>query len=238
MHYFLRLLYCFILCVGTPSLYASAIAVSPLSVDLSPEARYQDIQVRNVGTDTAYVRVDVARIQNPGQANQTLIQLNDNPYQIGLIVTPSKVVIPVGQTRIVRVLYVGQPPVSDVVYRVKISPVTGELVALYAGKQQLSAGVQLVIAYGVSVYARPLKLQPQAVAKRVGTSLTLSNTGNTSVLITLCKQCTASGSCQSLPDLVKRLFPGNVAQLSLQKAGPLQCQEEILHNQFVPFNIQ
>ncbi len=239
MRRFLQFLSVFMLGAVLHLAYASAISVTPLEVDLSMQHRYQDIQVHNVGNDTAYVRIDVARIQNPGQPDQQLIQLKDNPYQIGLIVTPSKVVIPVGETRIVRVLYVGKPPVSDVVYRVRISPVTGQLVALYSGDTKLNAGVQLIIAYGVAVYARPVDLHPNVVAERTGTALTLTNSGNTSVLITLCKQCVAgTAKCEALPNLLQRLFPGGSAHITLPKDEPLQCQEEVLHNQFIPFNVK
>ena len=239
MRRFLYWMSCILLSMLTQSVYASAIAVYPLELDLSPQTRYQDIQVHNMGNDTAYVKIDVARIQNPGQASQSLVHLQDNPYQVGLIVTPSKLVIPVGQTRIVRVLYVGQPPTSDVLYRVEVSPVTGQLVAMYSGNKQLSAGVQLIIAYGVMVYARPAQLQPNVIAERNGMALTLRNTGNTSVFITSCKQCAPDGAdCKVLPDLLKRLYPGGVAEMTLPKDGPLHCQEEILRNQFVPFNIK
>jgi P pilus assembly chaperone PapD len=239
MRYFLQWVGYLFISLLVQEVYASAISVYPLEVDLNLQSRYYDIQVHNVGNDTAYVKIAVERINHPGQPNQTLTELKDNPYQIGLIVTPSKVVIPVGQTRIVRVLYVGQPPVSDVVYHVKITPVTGQLVAMYSGAKQLDAGVQLIIAYGVSVYARPLHLNPHITAVRYGTALTLSNTGNTSVLITLCKQCASDGThCEPLPSLLKRLFPGSVAQIILQKEGPLECQEEVLHGQFLPFDIK
>ena len=239
MRRFLQAMGCLLLGILIQEAHASAITVYPLSVDLNSETRYQDIQVHNVGNDTAYVKINVSKIQDPGQADQKLIQLQDNPYQIGLIVTPSKVVIPVGQTRIVRVLYVGEPVTSDILYRVEISPVTGQLVSMYSGGKQLNAGVQLIIAYGVTVYARPLKLEPNVVAQRNGTSLSLHNTGNTSVLITLCKQCeTDETHCTALPDLIKRLFPGSAVEVSLPKDGPLQCQEEIVRDQFVPFNIK
>jgi P pilus assembly chaperone PapD len=237
MRTFLRAMILFACILLGQNVFASAIAVEPLEVDLNPVNRYQDIQVHNIGSDTAYVQVSVARIDQPGLPTQTLVQLNDNPYQVGLIVTPSKVVIPVGQTRIVRVLYVGEPPTSDIVYHLKIAPVSGQLIALYSGTNKLNAGVQLIVAYGVSVYARPLKLNPQVVAQRDGKDLTLSNTGNTSVLITLCKQCSGT-TCQAVPDLLQRLFPGNIVHLNLPKDAPIQCQEEVLHNQFIPFNVQ
>ncbi len=218
--------------------YASSISVDPLEVDLSESTRYQDIQVHNVGNDIAYVAVDVARIDHPGEPNQTAVELNDNPYQIGLIVTPSKLVIPVGQTRIIRALYVGKPQNQDVIYRIKVTPVTGQLVALYSGNKALNAGVHVVIAYGIVVYARPVQLEPKVTVLRQGTDLTLTNSGNTSVLIGMCKQCPAgASSCKPLPDLVKRLFPGNQVQVTLPLAAPLKCEEEVLQNQFVPFNI-
>ena len=238
MRYFLQTIIGFLLVAIQSALFASAIAVNPLAVDLNVQNRYQDIQVHNVGNSTAYVKIEVERIDHPGQPDQTFTELNDNPYQIGLIVTPSKVVIPVGQTRIMRALYVGSPPTSDVIYRITIAPVSGDLIAMYSGQTKLSAGMQLIIAYGVTIYARPLILEPHITAVRKGTALSLTNTGNTSVLIASCKQCNAKNICLPVPSVAKRLYPGNHFEATLPEDAPLQCTEGVLQDQFVPFNVQ
>lgn len=222
-------------------LHASSIAVYPLMSDLNYSKRFQDIEVTNTGNDVAYVTVDVARIDHPGEPNQTLVPLRDNPFQIGLIVTPTKMVIPVGQTRMLRALYVGKPSSADVVYRIKVAPVTGQLVALTQGKRNIDAGIQMIIAYGVTIFVRPEVLQPKIEAIRTGTQLLLTNTGNTSVLVTHCQQCTGGidkgNNCKVVDTLITRLYPGNQKQFVLPRDLPLNCLEEVYQQKFIPFNI-
>jgi hypothetical protein len=109
--------------------YASAIDVYPLEANLSVTNRFQDIKVFNTGNDTAYVEININLVKNPGLPNQTLVPLQDNPFQVGLIVTPNKMVIPVHQMRIARILYIGDPAKNnDVVYKVRVAPVSGQLI--------------------------------------------------------------------------------------------------------------
>lgn len=201
-----------------------------MTADLTTQSPYQDIQVENDGNDTAYVAITVYRVSNPGQPNQNFTPLGDNPYQIGLIVTPNKMVIPAGQMRIVRALYIGAPVQSDAIYEVKFTPVSGQLVAI-GNTQQVAVGVNVIIAYGVTLFVRPATLHPNINAVRNDKELTLSNIGNTSVLIGNCKQCSAD-HCNIPTDVTARLFPGNTVHLTLPQNLPVQCQEEILQNQF------
>lgn len=218
--------------------FASSITVYPLITDLTYQNRYQDIQVNNTGTDTAYVELSIFRVNNPGTPKQSIDTLNDNPYQIGLIATPNKMVIPPGQMRISRVLFIGPPPKTDDIYEVKFTPMSGQLIAVGNAntKDSIAAGLQLVIAYGVSVFVRPAELDPVIQATRNGTNLTLSNTGNTSVLVGDCRQCSGS-DCEKAIPLTVLLYPGNSKTFTLPQAAPLQCQKEVLQNDFSSFNI-
>lgn len=239
MRFFLKTICFLCLAVFWQGLEASSISVDPLVADLSYNNRYQDIMVHNVGNDTAYVALQIFRLDNPGLPTQKFTLLEDNPYQIGLIATPNKLIVPMGQTRIIRALYIGPPPQSDVVYQVVVKPVTGQLVAVQSGAKDVNTGVQVIIAYGVTLYVRPAVLNPKMKAVRTGTSLSLSNVGNTTVQIGHCRQCTdASGKqCQIVPKLGKTLYPGNVWNFTLPAAAPLLCEEEVKQNQYFPFNI-
>ncbi len=221
-------------------LHASAISVEPMIADLNYENRFQDIMVQNVGSDTAYVELQIYRLDNPGLPTQKFVALEDNPLQVGLIATPSKLIVPANQTRIVRALYLGAPPTSDIVYQVVIKPVTGQLVALASPSSKVTTGVQVIIAYGVTLYVRPVKLDHTIKAVRTGTALTLTNTGNTTVIVGECQQCTAADhkKCNTLSNLGKTLFPGNTWTDTLPAALPLTCQEEVRQNEYYPLTIQ
>lgn len=218
---------------------ASSISVNPMAVDLTFNTRFQDIQVQNTGKDTAYVAITIYRLNHPGETGQSFTELSDNPYQVGLIATPNKMVIPPGQMRIARILYIGNPVTSDAIYEVKFSPVSGELVSLANSNTNVQAGVELIIAYGVAVYVRPVTLNSTITAVRHGTSLTLTNTGNTSVLIGNCNQCTTAGktsNCQPA-GISQMLYPGNSKKFTLPQDLPVNCQKQVLQNQVSGFNI-
>lgn len=210
------------------SAFASSISVYPMSADLTEQNRYQDVQVQNTGSDTAYVAITIYLINNPGMPNQSVTKLSDNPYQVGLIVTPNKMVIPQGQMRIARILYIGQPLSTDAIYEVKFTPVSGQLLAMGGSNQNVSAGLELIIAYGVGVTVRPAQLEPQVNATRDGTKLTLTNKGNTTVTI---------GNCTPDKSIFATLYPGNVKTITLTQDAPQTCQEQVLNNHYSAFKI-
>lgn len=207
------------------STFASSIDVYPLEADLSLQNRFQDVKVYNVGTDTAYVQVQIVRVDNPGLPNQQLVPLEDNPFQVGLIVTPDKMVIPVNQMRIARILYIGDPPKNnDVVYKVTLAPVSGQLIPLGSVKN-VNAGVELIVSYGINVFIRPLVPMPKVAMVRTDQDLLVQNTGNTNVLLSSCQQCDASGkNCQNV-SLTKRLYVGMGFHYHLPQAVPIACKQ-------------
>lgn len=204
---------------------ASAIDVYPLEANLGVNNRFQDIKVYNVGSDTAYVQAQIIRVENPGLPNQTLVPLEDNPFQVGLIVTPNKMVIPANQMRLARVLYIGDSPKdNDVVYKVTLSPVSGQLIPL-GSLQNVNAGVELIISYGINVFIRPLVPQPQILMIRAGQDLLVKNMGNTNVLLGSCQQCdVATKQCQDI-SLTKRVYVGMSFHYHLPQSVLVSCKQ-------------
>lgn len=220
------------------SAYASTISVYPLAADITASTRFQDLQVLNEGLDTAYVAIHIYRVNNPGMPDQSFTELADNPYQVGLIVTPNKMVIPTGQMRIARVLYISKSTSSDIIYEVKFTPVSGQLVTVGPSENQnVNAGVQVIISYGVAIFVRPDQLIPSIDAKRQGTDLALTNAGNTTVEVGNCKQCQGS-NCTLIATLATTLYPKNVYHYTLPQDLPVTCTKEVLQNQFSTFTIK
>ncbi len=240
MRIFLKVVSLLFLSLSFQCLHASAISVEPMIADLNYENRFQDIMVHNVGSDTAYVELQIYRLDNPGLPTQKFVTLEDNPLQLGLIATPSKLIVPAGQTRIVRALYLGPPPTSDIVYQVVIKPVTGQLVALASPSSKVTTGVQMIIAYGVTLYMRPINLDYTITAVRKGTALTLTNKGNTTVVVGECQQCTDKDQkkCSIISNLGKTFYPGNTWDFTLPTDAPLTCREEVKQYEYYPLTIQ
>jgi len=207
------------------SSYGSAINVYPLDLDVNYQSRFHDVQVYNVGNDKAYVALNIALVKHPGLPDQQEIPLQDNPYQVGLIVTPNKMVIPPGQMRMARMLYIGQPPEEDLVYKVRIAPATGQYVVI-SNNNGVNAGVNVIIAYSVNVFVRPLKPLVKMSLVRQGQDLRFENQGNTNVLIGYCQQCPTQDPkhCTSF-DVSKRIYARETYHYQLPSALPVTCNQ-------------
>ncbi len=159
-----------------------------------------DIEVTNGGSETLYVQVEPNRIHDPGTPQERRVVYRD-PAELGLLITPSRLVIPPGQTAIVRIAVVEPAREADRVYRLTVRPVVGDV-------RSVETAIKVVIAYDVLAIVRPPNPKADLKTVRTGRSMTLSNTGNSSILLTQGKQCDAAGAnCQTLPPY--RLYPGN-----------------------------
>lgn len=114
-----------------------------------------DFKVSNDDTDhVAYVSMQVEPYQEPGKkeqpANQKPVKPLD-PRESGLLISPTKLVLPPGGSRLVRVRLI-QPPGPIVRrYIVRVTPEESEVLNTTTDKEAIRAGVRVVIAYGVGV---------------------------------------------------------------------------------------
>ena len=215
--------------------FGSAISVSPLLVNMQAGQRFSQVQVRNVGTDTAYVTADVSKVINPGMPNQQILKMQDDPEKIGLIALPNKMIIPPHQERLLRFYLLQPTPRSiDQVYHVFVSPVEGEIEAVKQPRENpngsigtVHAGIRIILAYGIKIFVRPKNPQPHLVFDRTGKHLTIKNIGNSNVLVTLVEQCQA-GHCQKVPGLVQRYYVGNVYSAALPYNAPVNVYQEYM----------
>ncbi len=158
-----------------------------------------DIEVTNSGSETLYVQIEPNRIHDPGTPQEKRVLYRD-PAELGLLITPSRLVVPPGQTQVVRIAVVDPCKESDKVYRLTVRPVVGEV-------KSAETAIKVVIAYDVLVILRPPNPKADLKTERAGRKMTLSNTGNSSILLSQGKQCDASGNnCQVIPPY--RLYPG------------------------------
>jgi len=170
----------------------------------------KDIEVENPGSENLYIEITPSVVNSPGTENENRIAIVD-PRESGLLVTPSKLVIPPGGRKLVRL--VSLKPLGDIerIYRVTFKPVVGELEA-----EQI--GVKILVGYEVLVLMQPAKPNPNLVAHRTGKTMSFENKGNTNVLLREGKQCpdgnsSNSNNCERIGG--KRLYPGNSWSIEL-----------------------
>lgn len=183
-----------------PTKAHAELVLSQLVVDLQPGKHgRQDIEVINSGSDVLYIAVEPREVLNPG-ASQPLSRQDPDPEQLGLLVSPARMVLDTGQRKLLRIAAISGPLERERVYRVTVKPVVGEL-------SSEQAGLKILVGYDVLVLVRPRAAQPQVVGTRAGNVLTLRNNGNVSVELMSGKQCDSAGkACQPLAG--GRLYAG------------------------------
>jgi len=207
----------------------AGISLSTMLVNFAPgQPPRQDITVRNNDAKTAYVEVKTYLVKDAGEAGERKVTIR-NPREMGLLVTPKKIVIPGHQWRRVRLVLTRPPGKMDRVYRLSVNPVLGKLVAEH-GAQKKHAAVKIVLGYGVLVTVRPKKMRPQVTIKRVGENLLVSNRGNTNVILLRGKVCPSNKrskeKCRQLED--RRLYAGNTWTVKAAPGSRIDFQQRII----------
>ena len=200
--------------------FAANISVSPLIVNFTKADQHiQNIRVFNIGDDKAYVRIATSLVKAPGAKNSTNVDIK-NPRELGILVSPKKMVIPVGQSRLVRILLTKPVDNDERIYQIKIFPTVGDIHAN-------SNGVKVLIGYGVRVVVRPNDPQPNILITRNGKQITAINKGNTNAILYDGKQCNAAGNaCKDLPS--HRLFAGNIWEFTAPYSSPVKFSQNFL----------
>lgn len=185
------------------SALAAGIILDRSIIDFSPtEPPRHDVTVINQGDDIAYVKVEVLEVLNPGTEKEERNIIN-NPEQIQFVASPSKLAIPPGGRKQVRLVNLA-PPGEERVFRVNFTPVLPPLQEPTEG-----LGVKFVVAYQVLALIHPAQPVEKLAIKRDSNSIRFDNQGNTYALISNVRQCDKDGkNCRD--DLgSKRLYAGN-----------------------------
>lgn len=186
---------------------AADITISPAVIVFESGATSRTIVVANQGKDLTFVTAKVRAVAAPGGADEKP-QANQNPAVLGLLATPSRFVLEPGEQRGVKLMTIAPAGDKDRVWRVQLAPAVGEL-------KPGQSGVAFVIAYDALVIQRAANAKPALAGQRAGRTLTLTNRGNSFLMVNSVEQCSA-GACTTLPG--KRLYAGQVWHTQLPGA--------------------
>ncbi len=197
-----------------PSALLADMALSKVIVEFRPgEPLREDVEVINAGNENLYLVVEPREVIQPGTDAEERVERR-NPQEVGLLVSPTRVVIEPGARRIVRLSLFEQPAGRDRIWRVTFRPVVGETSA------QTSA-LRVLTAYSVLVMAYPPAAAADVAGSRAGRRVALENRGNSNALLFDGRQCDAAGNnCRDLP--TRRLYAGNRWQVDLPYDTPAQ----------------
>jgi P pilus assembly chaperone PapD len=178
---------------------SAQLAIDRLWVDMgSGSVPRSDLVVRNESTDKYYITVSTSEILNPGTAEETR-QPGSNPEELGLLVTPGRLILEPGQMRAIRLVSLNKGLARDRVYRVNVTPQLGEISATPTAAENRGLAIKLLAAFDVLVTVRPEKDDVSLTARRDGNFLTLSSAGNSNVLLLDGEVCPAAGAMLSQP---------------------------------------
>lgn len=170
--------------------------------------------VTNSSAANAFVAVKAREVMARGELDEKLREDTD-PETLGLIATPSRIILEKGERRGIRIVALGKPGGEDRVWRVLVSEVAGKV-------KEGESGVAFLLAYDVLVIQRPAEAQVAVSGKRNGNTLTLSNSGNSFGVITEVRHCPTARDCTKLPDN-KRLYGGRSWTVTLpSEAGTVE----------------
>jgi len=181
--------------LSTPA--TAQLAIDRLWVDMGAgNVPRSDLVVRNESTDKYYITVSTSEIVNPGTAEESR-RPGSNPEELGLLVTPGRLILEPGQMRAIRLVSLNKSLDRDRVYRVNVTPQIGEVTATPTATENRGLAIKLLAAFDVLVTVRPEKNDASLSARRDGNFLTLSSTGNSNVLLLDGEVCPAAGAALS-----------------------------------------
>lgn len=210
-----------VLCLGGRDGHAQLV-IDNLMLDFAnPNVTRRDVTLSNKGRETLYVEVQVEEIlAGPGEERSSR---TGPPDELGLLVTPNRMVLAPGQRRPVRAVLLQRPAVERI-YRITMKPVVGALLPDAAGAPKGKAmSVKVLVGYQAFVIARPANMVEDFRASRQGHKLRFENDGAVSMLLRSGRQCagaeTPTEDCEQLPS--KRVWPGAVWELKLAHDTPV-----------------
>lgn len=205
----------------TTSVGANAqLSINRLWVDLDAgQAARSDLVIRNDSKDRYYITVETAEILAPGTEAEERREIAD-PEQLGLLVTPNRMVLEPGASRAIRVVSLNQNLAQDRIYRVLIRPQVGDIQATATQGEVRDIAIKILSAYEALVVARPPNATPIVGVERLADRMVFSNTGNSNLLFLDAFICpssvsglSANDSCRPFP--ATRLYAGGKIEVPI-----------------------
>lgn len=182
-----------------------------------------DLVIRNDSQDRYYVSVSVSEILDAGTDTERKVAEAD-PEKLGLLVTPSQLVLEPGAIRSIRLVSLNKALTKDRVYRVLVAPQVGAIKTDGVNSDARGVAIKMLAAYDVLVIDRPSANEAVIQAQRFPDHVALTNSGNTNILVAEGYVC--PNSVQAAPDEEKckrvdaqRLYAGNAMTFALGTPG-------------------
>jgi len=183
------------------------------------QAERIDVSVNNRGGEPLYVETKVFEVMAPGTDEEVLRPVVQDP-DMALLVSPNRLVIPPGRTKLLRVVNLAGNTDAERVFRVNVKPVPPPAAIE-------KSGIRLFVGYQLLVFLAPADPAPQLLSRREPGQVIFDNAGNVNILLHSGLQCppdadpeVAAEACTRFPG--NRLYPGESWALETPLESPVE----------------
>ncbi|MEM7097342.1 MAG: hypothetical protein AAF541_03715 [Pseudomonadota bacterium] len=207
--------------IFSPGAVYAEMVLSNVIVHFEPgDPGRKDVEISNQGDEPLYVEVEPHEVLSPGTDQEERSRILD-PREAGLLVTPNKLILPPGATKVIRLVKMGNSS-EERVYRIAAKPVTG-------GVEATQSGLKIMVGYEILAIVYPSQPDAKLKIEREGKKLLVQNDGNTNVLLRQGFQCKSPDmpqeECTPLPS--RRMYPGNSWELDLPYDLPVKYYQSV-----------
>lgn len=191
------------------------INVGPLFDYLQPGSSTLLKRIRNTGSATAYVRVEVTRMQFDGDGKASELPVdtsalarNDSHAQ-GIIASPSRLIIAADSQQATRLVYRGARD-EEHYYRLRFIPVAPSAAEFSLSEAQaaeavaLTSAIQVFTGFGTILFVAPANAHYDT---RIDTPH-IQNHGNATVVLDNLRQCERAHPVSCTPGVIVHIRPG------------------------------
>ncbi|MGN4997901.1 hypothetical protein [Aeromonas sp. 61P] len=178
-------------------------------------------RVRNLGNETAFVKITLAEIIYGADGVPKERELPEEGVR-QLVTSPSRLIIPAGGIQATRFIYMGERE-RERYFRVRFVPVKpqDDEITELPPQQQISAGVSIMTGYGTILFVAPKVPRYDTRIVREDGVLYVQNLGNATVVLDYLEVCDKT-SC-SQPEKL-HLLPGVKKQVSQDAASTVRFE--------------
>lgn len=202
-------------------LASTDISVGTLYDYMSSEKNTQLKRIRNMGDETAFVKITLAEIVYGADGVPKERELPEEGVR-QLVTSPSRLIIPAGGSQATRFIYMGGRD-RERYFRVRFVPVKpqGDEITELPLKSHLSAGVSMLTGFGTILFVAPKEPRYDTRMVREDGGLYVQNLGNATVVLDYLEVCDKT-SC-SQPEKL-HLLPGVKKRVSQDAASTVRFE--------------
>ncbi|WP_421253958.1 hypothetical protein [Aeromonas jandaei] len=164
-------------------------------------------RVRNIGDETAFVKITLAEIVYGADGVPQERELPEEGVR-QLVTSPSRLIIPASSMQATRFIYMGERE-RERYFRVRFVPVKpqDDEITELPTQQQISAGVSIMTGFGTILFVAPKETRYDTRIERETGALYVENRGNATVILDYLELCDKKESSCSQPEKM-HLLPG------------------------------